>query len=286
MYNTSPRTVESSIGTYMVYYTSLSHFEWDPKTEKRKKISFYGFVSNFSRFLIHFHLLSVVLSFAMHFDYKPFQSKVDLHEYHFNADILSPGHLGNAYVLALLTYLVLATAFELAAVGENLKGFKTKSIFLNPMFASRSPTDFWSRRWNMTIHRLLKHGVFLPARQFFPLPIAVALTFLGSGLLHDYSWTVIFYKPGHLLDEHGFCEGCFVPILFKVSCFFLWNAVIMILEKKVGHLFGFTKSWPTIVVSTLVVLTALPVSHWFTGDWAIGGLYADYAIGLWHIRKL
>jgi hypothetical protein len=31
------------------------------------------------------------------------------------------------------------------------------------------------------------------------------------------------------------------------------------------------KYLPSPVVSTLVLLTALPVSHWFTGEWAVSG---------------
>jgi hypothetical protein len=33
-------------------------------------------------------------------------------------------------------------------------------------------------------------------------------------------------------------------------------------------------------------LTALPVSHWFTGDWVVGGYFADFTLALWRIKKL
>ena len=39
-YDTSPSLVaEASIGNYMAYYSSLMHFEWDPVTRKRQKIT-------------------------------------------------------------------------------------------------------------------------------------------------------------------------------------------------------------------------------------------------------
>jgi hypothetical protein len=288
MYGTSPHTVESSIGTYMAYYTSLCHFDWNPKTKTRRILTLKEFLSNFFRLLVHFHLVGLVLSVAMHFDYQPFSSNVILDDYHFSLDLFSPAHMANCYLLGLVTFLTLAVGFEMAAFGDNLKGFVTKPIFHNPLFTSRSPTEFWGRKWNMVIHKLLKHSVFLPARQFFPTPICVALTFLASGALHDYTWTVMFYHHNYLLNENGVCHigNCYHPIVLKVTAFFAWNSVIMLLERRVGHLFGFTKSWPTIVVSQLVLLTALPVSHWFTGDWAVGGYFNEFAVGLWIIRKV
>jgi hypothetical protein len=35
-----------------------------------------------------------------------------------------------------------------------------------------------------------------------------------------------------------------------------------------------------------VVLTALPVSHWYTGDWAVGGYFQHLSVGLWLIRRV
>ena len=295
MFDTSPHTVEHSLRTYMTYYTALSHFEWDPATHTRRKITLMQVRVVWNKFvshiLVHFHLVSLLLSLEMHFQYKPLaSSRVQINEYHFNIrDLLSPSHLGNAYLLAVLTNLVLALGFELAAFADNIKGYYTKPIFLNPMFTSRSPTEFWGRKWNLLIHRTLKHAVFLPARPVLGVTTAVALTFAASGLLHEMSWMVLFYHTNHHRQRAAAgeeCDTCFQFIFFKVTAFFLWNAVVMVLEKKLGHFFAFTKSWPTPVVSTLVVLTALPVSHWFTGDWAAGGYFSDFSVGLWHIRKV
>lgn len=128
---------------------------------------------------------------------------------------------------------------------------------------------------------MLKHCVFLPAKQFFPTPVCIVLAFVFSGLLHDYAWTLMFYHYDYMKDENGIChaDNCYHPITFKVTAFFLWNAMIMLLEKKLGHLFSFTRSWPAFFVSTLVVMTALPVSHWFMGDWAVGGYFKEFALG-------
>jgi hypothetical protein len=223
-----------------------------------------------------------VLSLEMNYNFEPFASSspVKLEDFHFNLDLLSPAHLGNTYCLAVLTYLTLTFGFELAVLGEQIKGYYTPPVFSNPLFTSTSPSDFWGRKWNKMIHRILKYGAFEPARQFVSVPAAVVFTFVVSGLVHDYSWSLIFY-------QHGKCLDCFVPVLLKLTAFFAWNGVVMLLERPLGpYVRPLTSRLPVAVVSTLVVLTALPVSHWYSGDWAKGGYFADLSIGVWQIRKL
>jgi len=288
MYDTSPHSVEATLTNYCAYYTSLMHFDWDPKTATRRKITAAELIKDFGMLMLFLHLLSVLLSFELHCGFQPFQSPVRLEEFHFNTDLLSPGHLANAYCLALTVYLTLSFGFRLTAFGEHVKGYRTQPIFHNPLFASRSPSEFWGKRWNLTIHRILKHGAFLPARHFVSTNLAVLWTFVVSGLIHDYAWSLTFYHHRHTLDPHtGQCLDCFAPILWKLTAFFAWNGCVMLLERPVGRfLHPYTQHVPTVVVSTLVVLTALPVSHWYSGDWAAGGYFADLSLGVWQIRRL
>jgi hypothetical protein len=139
MHGTSPHTVESSLGTYVTYYSSLMHFEWDPKTQTRRKITFSELARTIAKVLLHFHLASLLLSIEMHFDFQPFPSSVKLDGFKLTWDLISVPHLLNVYILAGLTYFVLCTGFEMSAFGDNVKGFYTKPIFANPLFSSRSP---------------------------------------------------------------------------------------------------------------------------------------------------
>jgi Membrane bound O-acyl transferase family len=179
--------------------------------------------------------------------------------------------------------------FEMTNFGENAKGYITKPTFLNPLWTSTSPTDFWGRKWNLMIHNILKGGVFLPARKFVSNRVAVLLSFVASGLLHDYVWAAIFYHHGHERDpDTSVCSKCFSPVHLKLTAFFLWNGIVMLLEKPLGKLapFAWFAKLPLPLLSTLVVLTALPVSHWYTGDWVVGGYFADFTLALWRIKKL
>jgi Membrane bound O-acyl transferase family len=285
-FDTSPPVVETSLGTYMTYYTCLVHYDWDSKTVTRKRASLDYVLRRGGMILFHYAMLCPFLSFLMHYNFEPFHSKVDLAAYNINKDLLTFSHIGNTYLLAILTYLALCTFFELNAYSENIKGCTTKPVFYNPLFKSRSPTEFWGQRWNLAIHRALKHGVYLPSRKYVSNGLAIFLTFVASGLLHDYSWALVFYHHTSRRNEAGVCEDCFSPFPFKLSAFFAWNGCIMLLQKWLGRYFGFTRKWPTPVLSTLVLLTSLPVSHWYTGDWAMGGYFSDLSIGLFHIRKL
>lgn len=192
--------------------------------------------------------------------------------------------------LKVHTYFHLLVGFEMTSYGENLKGYITRPIFLNPLWSSTSPTDFWGRKWNLMISNVLKYGCFLPSRKFVSTKGAILLSFLMSGLIHDYVWAAIFYHHYDKRDpETGVCQHCFAPTTLKLTAFFLWNGVVMLLEKPLGKLFPFawiSENMPAPIISTMVLMTALPVSHWYTGDWVVGGYFSDFAIALWHIKKL
>lgn len=287
MYGTAPPTVESTLVTYATYYSTLVHFCWDPKSRTRRVIRFSELLANARHLAVGLLMLSAVMSFEMHYKFEPFASPVKLDDFHLTLDLLSPAHLGNAYCLAVLTYLTLSFGLELTAFGEQVKGYYTAPIFANPLFTSTSPSDFWGRRWNVMIHRILKYGAFLPARQFVSVPAAVVFTFVVSGVMHDYVWSLVFYQHKQGINTDGRCLDCFVPVLLKLTAFFGWNGVVMLLERPLGpYLRTVSSRLPTAVVSTLVVLTALPVSHWYSGDWAKGGYFRDLSIGVWLIRKL
>lgn len=82
---------------------------------------------------------------------------------------------------------------------------------------------------------------------------------------------------------------CFLPIVWKQTAFFVYNGIVMLLERPVSQfpiVQSMSKNLPLPVISTLVTLTALPVAHWFAGDWIIGGYFYDFPIGLFKIVRV
>merc|ERR1712232_108176 len=111
------------------------------------------------RVTYYFFCTSFLLSFLLHYDFQPFPSPVVLDDVHVNLDLFRPSHLANAYLLAVMTYFVLICGFGITNMGENFKGYKTEPTFRNPLWESKSPTDFWNHRWNLMVHNILKRGV-------------------------------------------------------------------------------------------------------------------------------
>lgn len=153
-----------------------------------------------------------------------------------------------------------------------LNRVQTEQVVDNPMFSSKSPSDFWGRRWNRLVHGGLKRGVYKPVRsQSSSKALATLSTFVASGLLHEYVSALLFYVNVNEIEEE-----CHVPPFGKHLLFFGWNGCLLLLEYLFGDLFTWIpKTLPAPLVSVLVVLTALPVGHWFTGDLISGGYFTS-----------
>jgi hypothetical protein len=156
MYGTSPPCVELSLSNYVGYYSAIVPFVWDPKTQSRQRISFAKLRSVFLEIMGAFTGVSLLLSFLRHHDYRPFPSYLPFDRYEWTWELFSFNHIANAYLHAWLIYLTLKTGFELSAFNENIKGYDTYRLFDQPFFKSRSPTEFWTQRWNLLIQPLLK----------------------------------------------------------------------------------------------------------------------------------
>jgi D-alanyl-lipoteichoic acid acyltransferase DltB (MBOAT superfamily) len=141
---------------YITYYSSLFDFYWDEKTNSRERISAKELRLQLWRISTHLILLSVIHSYLDHYHFKPFPSPVQLDQYHISFDLLQPGQLLNNYLYALLTFFGLSLGWNLAALAFNLQGYRTVAPFDNPLFTSRSASDFWGRKWNITIHETVK----------------------------------------------------------------------------------------------------------------------------------
>ena len=100
MHGTSPACVEDSLMNYLIYYSSVVDFVWDQKTGMRIKITIQEFLMHLWKITIQLLLLSLVLSFLYHFNYKPFPSDIVLNEYSFSLALLKPAQLMNNYIYA------------------------------------------------------------------------------------------------------------------------------------------------------------------------------------------
>ena len=152
-------------------------------------------------------------------------------------------------------------------VGTAIEFISWKSVLEvsdSPLTKSTSPSNFWGRRWNALVHIVLKGGVYIPLRRNgFSKGIAALATFVASGLLHEYVLTALAFK-GVLLDDHS----AYTPRYGYHLAFFVWNGLILILEGifcKHPIIQWIKKTLPMPVIVAMVLMTVLPIGHWFTG---------------------
>ena len=101
--------------------------------------------------------------------------------------------------------------------------------------------------------------------------------------VHNFPALVIFLQGGGGHDG----ESCIPPLCFQPgygrnTLFFVWNAIIIGLEYAIGGAAFFQllkKHLPLTMISLLVASTALPMTHWFTGDYVRSDFFKDGQIG-------
>ena len=64
--------------------------------------------------------------------------------------------------------------------------------------------------------------------------------------------------------------------------FFAYNGLVVMIEyalKGNKLLTELQKNLPKQAITALVLLTVIPVSHWFTDEYVMSGFYTDYSLG-------
>jgi len=142
-------------------------------------------------------------------------------------------------------------------------------------------------------NKIAKGGIFEPAKLCFKDKKApIFLTFVASGLYHEYVWTTIFYNQKYLYDENGVCvneEDCYEFKFGRVTAFFAYAAIVMLLErpmKKLAVLQWLSSHLPTLVIAQLLVCIHVPVVKWYGGDWVEGGFFDDLSIMFILLRRV
>jgi hypothetical protein len=85
-----------------------------------------------------------------------------------------------------------------------------------PLWLSTSVRDFWGRRWNLLIHRLMKRTFFEPLAKASTAKrqLGGCLAFLMSAFFHEYMWFITNWP-----DRCGYVPG--QPVLFFLCQFVL-----------------------------------------------------------------
>lgn len=270
LFGFTPVPAKWSLWNYVVYFScSLGiDFDTDRMEETPKRVSREFFRKRLLVIGRDVLVISLLVSVLKNCEYEVFETSREVYSMdHTLQEIFSWQHLLNNFLVALLLSTSLSQGSLCAGILYNIVyGYQTYEIVLNPMLKSRSPSEFWGRRWNVLVHKGLKNGVYKPVRkQTSSKLLAIIATFVVSGIIHEYVNFVMF---SYGVEPYEF--------KWKLILFFGWNGILIVLEYFIGHWAVFqwmSRNLPPIVLTVLVLCSALPLAHLFTGDWIRYGYF-------------
>lgn len=136
----------------------------------------------------------------------------------------------------------------------------------------------------------MKRGVYKPVRHMTNSSILASLAvFVTSGAFHE--WLVhacfIYDKNENNDSFYGNYGGGGVRIGSQTA-FFVWNFVVIAIERFLvkNEIFAnYARRVPRSLVPSLIVMTSLPVAHWFRDPYMYGGFFRDYEMCLAMMRR-
>jgi len=274
LHGTTPTFIERDIQTYCGYYAAIVPFQYDPKSGRAIKSTVKDLLAMGARLVIITFLTILAYSVMIPYDYAPFP--IPSSQRTSFGDFFHWGRLLNNLLVAGLTSLSIEGGTLGVGFGISLiSGYATIRVMDNPILCSKSPSDFWSLRWNKIVHQLLKRGIYLPCLKCGQRYVAATLTFLASGILHEYVLSVIALKGKLYADQH------YVPRHGAHLLFFSWNGFVMIAEHVLSEIVLVKRfeGLPRPLLTFLTLMTVLPVSHLFTDEYVTSGFFSDYSVG-------
>jgi hypothetical protein len=271
-FHTYPSGADSNLKTWLVWFILLPEPSFDK--EKMSKINRKEFINNIFDFIIKIIGLFITLSILIQFPSPSYtiikkisasSSGDDDWDDVSNAHWLLMTHIDGFFHLWLL-YLFFSFCLDFTTITNSiaLGGIRMELGFCHPLSKSRSFKKCWGSRWNKPVNELLKRTIYIPSRKNgFNKSISVVFTFFGSGLLHEYNFSI------H--NNNNYHPG-------EVTIFFLFMGLLMIGESWVWNrciprwIQTVINSLPSIVVASGLTFVAAGLSErYFLRGWIVSG---------------
>ena len=153
-------------------------------------------------------------------------------------------------------------------------------------YTVKESIDFWGRRWNKLTGPALRRGVHEPLRKCWNMNthLAACLTFVGSGLLHEYVLYVLSQRRGEpnlpfTMSQRHMADNTYVPNYGNHFVFFAWCAMTLLGERLLGQYIGKVVPSSGPLRTVLVLSTTLPLAHLFTDEYVACSFYGDLSMG-------
>jgi len=161
-------------------------------------------------------------------------------------------------------WLFLALTFDLGGVPILAQGVDVTAAFANPVFGSRSPREFWGKRWNRQVNALLRRVCFSPLKARIGGAAAALATFACSAAFHEYQFALSL--PGYALGRASVFFACMGGLTFAQA----------LLEKFLSrYLPGARTAYslcPTIIQVAVNMTLIGPFGHLFVEIWRDHGM--------------
>lgn len=278
-----PVGAKSSLLMYCQYFSFPAEILFDSDTSKPIAASKKDFVEGAKNVMQCVFRICVLCSYLSYHNYRPF-GDTDAGEFFDGVEIgkhLNLRHLGNCFTIALFFQQALALGDAVMGITvQTITGYKVLKSMRNPMLSAESPSDFWGRRWNVIVHSVMKRGVYKAVRKYSSPTLASLLVFIASGLFHE--WLV------HAVLMYGRSVSSGEVFLGSNTAFFVWNFVVIMVERLLARMKvvkSIGQALPRPVLTLLIIMSSLPVAHWFGNPYLNGGFFADYERCIIRIRK-
>lgn len=270
----APKYAMLSLKNFAFYYSVPLPMEYDVKLDKYAPTSAADILSHLKGFFTTMTIFGALNSMIFYFDgiMPPMATGRLPADWYSLSSFLSP-HVWfpRNLLFAMYFQVIISVMGEGLVIAQTLlTRVKVKTVMDNPVMTSRSFSQFWGAKWNLVVHEVLKHGVYLPMRKHFPKQVAVLSTFVASGLFHEGLLYMCMYPLGEtaLKCASGGADidavDCYLPTPFVTTLFFVWQAVGMAMEQTlpICQWEGWARV-PDPLMTAIIVTCGCPLAHYF-----------------------
>lgn len=221
--NGTPKGADADLATWVTFAVAAVDPSFDKVTGKAVKPSKTAVVERVGYILLRQLGIGILGSITTAFSIYPATKYVASLELTGTAATLAAG-LGSVcdhtFVHLGYIYLFLTILLDIGSLLLEVQGFAPIGHFDDPFRKTKSPRDFWGKRWNLQVTTTLKRIVFVPLRKIgAPATIAAPVTFVSSGFFHEYARATRArappFSPSH---PHACMLHADAPLLLPRAC--------------------------------------------------------------------
>lgn len=257
IFHNYPPEVDQSLRSFLCWYVSFT--EPILVKDKLKSVTIREILDRGAMLLGKILGLCILLSCFRSFGLYPSQySSISQFLPSFAAPLID----GFAHVWFIYFFLSLSLDFGIIFYSV-LFGASVDTGFFNPLLTSRSMREGWAQKWNLSVQVLLKRNVYLPCRKAgIRKELSTVLTFLASGLLHEYTFSI------HNTEAYRMGEA---------TLFFTMMGILILVEGAIANaiplqLQELLEKVPSAVISSILVLLVAAAVPLFLRSWLESGL--------------